>query len=184
MPSLLRGVLQKNSEKNGYEPPKALTSRRGMKEYAGSILSTGGSTIRSVRSIAESVASFYSLMSGGSRVPKRRRPDVSRLGTPKFYHKNPKPALELPGVKYLDSEILGPFTAAHARSFPDRPDEKPWGSIVLFSHASSEDPRPIYHARGRSYYHYSVRWITNCSESQNTGRAQDASRQAKAHRID
>jgi hypothetical protein len=93
--SLLRDVLRKRSETSGFEPPKALTSRRGMKEYASSVLSSG-STIRSVRSIAESVASFYSFVSGGSRIPKRRRADISRLGLGKFYRKNPKPGWACP----------------------------------------------------------------------------------------
>jgi hypothetical protein len=149
MPSLLQNVLRKNSEESGFQAPKALTSKRGMKEYAGSIMSTGGSTIRSVRSIAESITSFYSLMSGGSRIPKRRRPDVSRLGVPKFYHKNPKPALEIPGVSYLDTNSLGPYTAAHAQSFPRNiQGVKPWASIILYSHATTDDPFPIYHAKG------------------------------------
>lgn len=151
MPVLLRSILSKNAEASGFEPPKALTSKRGMKAYAESIMSTGGSTIRSVRSIAESVASFYSFVSGGNRIPKRRRPDVSRLGIPKFYHKNPKPTPDLPGVKYLDTEVLGPYTAAHAQSFPGPNIQgiKPFGSIVLYSHASVEDPCAIYHGRAR-----------------------------------
>jgi hypothetical protein len=146
--SLLKGVLRKNSETNGFEPPKALTSKRGMKEYAGSIMSTGGSTIRSVRSIAESVASFYSMMTGGSRIPKRRRPDVSRLGVVKFYRKNPRPPVDMPGVKYLESGELGPWTAAHGKAFASFDGEPAWGSIILYSHASPQDARPCYHSRG------------------------------------
>jgi hypothetical protein len=130
--SLLRDILQRRSEASGFEPPKALTSKRGMKNYASSVLSSG-STIRSVRSIAESVASFYSLVSGGSRVPKRRRAEVSRLGVPKFYKKNPKAAVDMPGVKYMDSDHLGPYTCAHAMSFGKQVDQTKayWGSIVV-----------------------------------------------------
>jgi hypothetical protein len=147
--SLLRKVLRNNSESSGYDAPKTLTSRRGMKEYAESIKSTGGLTIRSVRSIAESVSSFYSTIAGGSRIPKRRRPDVSRLGAPKFYHRNPKPAVDMPGVKYLDSDMLGPYTTAHGMSFATPNTQKAWCSVVLYSHASFDDPYPIYHARGK-----------------------------------
>lgn len=165
--SLLRDILQRRSEASGFEPPKALTSKRGMKNYASSILSSGG-TIRSVRSIAESVASFYSLISGGSRVPKRRRAEVSRLGVPKFYKKNPKAAIDMPGVKYIDSDHLGPYTCAHAMSFGKQVDQTKgyWGSILvsrlgmceknvcrytsqLYSHATPNDPRPKYHGRAR-----------------------------------
>jgi hypothetical protein len=152
--SLLKDILRKNSEQSGFQPPKALTSRRGMKEYAGSIFSTGGSTIRSMRSIAESVASFYSMVTGGSRIPKRRRPDFSKLGTPKFYRKNPKPPLDLDGVKYLTSADLGPWTAAHGRSFASIEGEAAWASIILYSHATTEDVRPVYHARGEPSYCY------------------------------
>jgi hypothetical protein len=149
--SLLKNVLQKNSESSGHEAPKALTSRKSFKEYASSIQSTGGSTIRSVRSIAESVASFYSLMTGGSRIPKRRRPEISRLGVPKFYRKKPKPMLNMDGVKYLDTSELGPWTSAHAKSFSSinsGPGEA-WASVVLYSHASPNDLRPIFHGRGK-----------------------------------
>jgi hypothetical protein len=149
-PSLLKNVLQKNSEVSGHEAPKALTSRKGLQEYAESIKTTGGSTIRSVRSIAESVTSFYSLMTGGSRIPKRRRPEVSRMGVPKFYRKNPKAMLDMEGVKYLTTNELGPWSAAHAKSFRSNGDDSgdAWASIVLYSHASANDPMPIYHGRG------------------------------------
>jgi hypothetical protein len=134
---LLRDILIKRGESSGFEPSKALTSKRGLKNYASSILSSG-STVRSVRSIAESVASFYSLISGGSRVPKRRRPDVSRLGVAKFYKKNPKAALDMPGVKYLDSDYLGPYTCAHAKSFGKEIDTNSpyWGTIIVSIYCS------------------------------------------------
>jgi hypothetical protein len=80
--SLLKNILRRNSEQSGYDAPKTLTSRRGMKEYEASVKSST-STLRSVASIAESVASFYSMMTGGSKIPKRRRAPISKLGAPK-----------------------------------------------------------------------------------------------------
>jgi hypothetical protein len=61
-----------------------------------------------------------------------------------------KPAMDMPGVKYIDTDHLGPYTCAHAKSFgkEDDPDAAYWGSIILFSHATKEDSRPKYHARG------------------------------------
>jgi hypothetical protein len=163
-PSLLKDLLRKNSESSGYDAPKALTSRRGMKEYAESVKSTGGNTIRSVRSIAGSIASFYSLVGGGSRVPKRRRPDISRLGVPKFYRKNPKPPEDVKGVKTLETSELGPYTAAHAKSYTTTAGQKPWGSIVLYSHASKEDEMPVYHGRGKYLAPYIVSLHLRCAQ--------------------
>jgi hypothetical protein len=146
-PSLLKDLLKKNSESSGYDAPKALSSKRGVKDQADTKSLSG--TIRSVKSIAGSIASFYSLIGGGSKIPKRRRSDISRLGVPKFYPKNPKPPEDMPGVKYLNTEELGPYTAAHAKSFSSLgAPGKPWGSIVLYSHASVEDELPVYHGRG------------------------------------
>lgn len=147
--SLLRGILRKNSESSGYEAPKALTSRRGMRDYAESIKSSSGSTIRSVQSISNSIASFYSTVTGGSRIPKRRKPDISKLGVPKFYRKHPKPPEDIPGVKYLNTPELGPYTAAHGKSFASFADQRAWATIVLYSHASVDDPQPVYHGRGK-----------------------------------
>jgi hypothetical protein len=149
-PSLLRGVLRKNSEQSGVAVPTSLASKRTTKEYTSSFKSTSGGTIRSVHSVAGSVASFYSTLTGGNKTPKRRRPDVSRLGVPKFYAKNSKPAVEPEGVQLLTSEQLGPYTVAHGKSFSSiGPDQKPWGSIVLYNHGSVSDPRPIYHSQGK-----------------------------------
>jgi hypothetical protein len=85
--SLLRGVLKRNQQSisesnasaNSESPLLLLTSsKRSVKSYASSIKSAGGA---SIRSLAESMMSFYSIMtSGGTRIPKRRRPDFSRLG--------------------------------------------------------------------------------------------------------
>ncbi|KAJ6569354.1 hypothetical protein B0H19DRAFT_1256998 [Mycena capillaripes] len=77
--SLLRNVLKRNQPPNvSADFPLPATSKRGVKRYAASIKSSGGA---SMRSIAESMMSFYSVMTGGgTRVPKRRRPDISKLG--------------------------------------------------------------------------------------------------------
>ncbi|KAJ7716999.1 hypothetical protein B0H16DRAFT_447991 [Mycena metata] len=56
----------------------ASSSKRSLKNYASSVKSSGGS---SMRSMAQSMVSFYSAVTGsGPRVPKRRRPDFSKLG--------------------------------------------------------------------------------------------------------
>ncbi|EIN11294.1 hypothetical protein PUNSTDRAFT_50345 [Punctularia strigosozonata HHB-11173 SS5] len=145
--SLLRKVLHKNSESSGFDAPKALTSRAGVKAYAASVKSSAGGTIRSVRSVAESVSSFYTALTGGTRVPKRRRPDVSRLGAPKFYKRDPKPPPDAPGAKVVDAATAGPLTAAHGMSFATPGTDKAWCSVVLYSHAKVTDPYPVYHAR-------------------------------------
>ena len=89
-----------------------------------------------------------------------------RLGVPKFYRKNPKSTPDLPGVKHLDTDILGPYTAAHAQSFPKNVEGvKPYGSIILYSHASIEDPNPIYHGRGKCS-NYKRGWRLTLSQQQ------------------
>jgi hypothetical protein len=80
--SLLRNVL-KRSQPTGHpdvsaDSPLPITSKRSVKHYAASIKSSGGA---SMRSLADSMLSFYNAMTGGEkRVPKRRRADISKLG--------------------------------------------------------------------------------------------------------
>jgi hypothetical protein len=53
--SLLRGTLKRNAA-DGFQPPKELTakSRSNLKGYAASIRSSGGVTVKSIRSVAGS----------------------------------------------------------------------------------------------------------------------------------
>ncbi|KAI0789670.1 hypothetical protein C8Q75DRAFT_806832 [Abortiporus biennis] len=150
--SLLRDVLKNNSASKtpNSSIPSGLSSksrtlileRKSRKWDTASIKSAGGVTIRSIRSIAESVTSFATTLVGGRRVPKRRRPDVSRLGVPKWYDKNPKEAQEMPGTLravYLDGAHNIPYTAAHGYSFVKRSRESdegtPWMSLIVYNYA-------------------------------------------------
>lgn len=111
-----------------------------------SIKSAGGISIRSVRSIAESVTSFTSQLFGGQRVPKRRRPEISRLGAPKWYNKDPPEPPEMPGTE--KTEIANqPYTAAHAYSWKAcdaGEDDLPYCGLVLYSYAEPQAMFPRY----------------------------------------
>ncbi|KAJ7054374.1 hypothetical protein C8F01DRAFT_488376 [Mycena amicta] len=109
--SLLRDVLKRNNKgadsPGGFSP---LSSKRNLKSYASSIKSTGGA---SMRSIAESVFSFYSVVTGGGpRIPKRRRADFSRLGVPEWHANDPPPAASMPGT--APPSEAPPYTTAHS----------------------------------------------------------------------
>jgi hypothetical protein len=76
--SLLRDVLKRSKASPSPNGANPLSSKRNIESYASSIKSSGGA---SMRSLAESMFSFYSAVTGsGPRVPKRRRADFSRLG--------------------------------------------------------------------------------------------------------
>ncbi|KAF8205329.1 hypothetical protein K438DRAFT_1818948 [Mycena galopus ATCC 62051] len=142
--SLLRDVLKKNQRTSpsagGSGPP--ISSKRS-KSYASSTKSAGGAT---VRSLAESMLSFYSMVTfGGTRVPKRRRPDFSRLGVPEWYAEDPPPPPLMPGTD-VASPILPMFIRGNAGVLHARnPGERPWLGLVVYSHARPESVAPVYH---------------------------------------
>ncbi|KAK7044429.1 hypothetical protein R3P38DRAFT_2878683 [Favolaschia claudopus] len=156
--SLLRDVLKKNQQASSSAGPGPSSSRlssigtllgstsskRSVKSYAASVKSAGGATIRS---LAESMLSFYSMITlGGTRVPKRRRPDFSTLGVPQWYAEDPPPAPLMPGTD-VPSPIPAIYTSATAGVLHARNEgEKPWLGIVLYSHAHpNNSQKPLYH---------------------------------------
>ncbi|KAJ6470416.1 hypothetical protein C8R45DRAFT_1104847 [Mycena sanguinolenta] len=157
--SLLRDVLKRNQQASDAGPRSSglpgvklpLSSKRSVKSYASSIKSSGGTTIRS---LAESMLSFYSLVTlGGTRVPKRRRPDFSRLGVPEWYAEDPPPPPLMPGTEEASPVpvrfIRGAAAVLHARN----EGEKPWLGLVVYSHARPESVAPMYHNAGKSLWH-------------------------------
>ncbi|KAF7360656.1 hypothetical protein MVEN_00797300 [Mycena venus] len=153
--SLLRDVLKRNQQTSGSASGSALSastllprsSKRSVKSYASSIKSAGGATIRS---LAESMLSFYSMVTlGGTRVPKRRRPDFSRLGVPEWYAEDPPPAPLMPGTD-VASPVPSVFTRGIAGVLHARNEgEKPWLGLVVYSHARPESVMPMYHNAGK-----------------------------------
>ncbi|KAJ7445133.1 hypothetical protein B0H11DRAFT_431639 [Mycena galericulata] len=143
--SLLRDVLKLGkSTPNGPggDSSKALSSKKNLKSYASSIKSSGGA---SMRSIADSVFSFYSAMTGsGPRVPKRRRADFSRLGVPEWYAADPPPPPDMPGT--VSPSAMPPYTMAHS-TIMHATDEgvQPWLGLILYSHAPVTALIPMYH---------------------------------------
>ncbi|GJE88825.1 hypothetical protein PsYK624_049120 [Phanerochaete sordida] len=142
--SLLRNVLRKNSAST--DTPAGLSQRAqdgllaaALRRSADavSLRSAGGLSVHSVRSLAESVTSFASGLLGGRRVPKRRRPEVSRLGVPTWYNKDPPPPREAPGTETI--ELAGrPYTCAHAfplKAVDAKEGEEPYCCLVLYSYA-------------------------------------------------
>ncbi|KAJ7235996.1 hypothetical protein C8J57DRAFT_1728400 [Mycena rebaudengoi] len=146
--SLLRDVLKRGRASNASADPKLpLSSKRNLKSYASSVKSSGGA---SMRSLAESVSSFYSAITGsGPRVAKRRRADFSRLGVPEWYSDDPPPAPEMPGTELPGA--IPPYTMAHAELMrpTQREDEEPWLGLVLYSHAPATAVVPMYHNGGK-----------------------------------
>jgi hypothetical protein len=141
--SLLRDLL-----KRGKSPENLpLSSKRNIKNYASSIKSSGGA---SMRSLAESVSSFYSTMTGsGPRVPKRRRADFSTIGVPQWYADDPPPAPEMPGTAIATPSEIPVFTMAHSMVMhATDADVEPWLGLVLYSHAPASNPIPMYHNGG------------------------------------
>ncbi|KAJ7701178.1 hypothetical protein B0H17DRAFT_1327717 [Mycena rosella] len=147
--SLLRDVLKRNQKSgpkaDGFEGILALptSSRRSVKSYASSIKSSGGA---SIRSLAESMMSFYSMMtSGGTRIPKRRRPDFSRLGVPEWFAEDPPPPPLMPGTAPA-SPIPIVYTRGIAGVLHSRYDgDTPWLGLVVYSHARPDSIMPMYH---------------------------------------
>ncbi|KAJ6562575.1 hypothetical protein B0H19DRAFT_1260143 [Mycena capillaripes] len=154
--SLLRDVLKRNQSSGPSAGPSdasssaqslntllAKSSKRSVKSYASSIKSAGGATMKS---LAESMMSFYSMVTlGGTRVPKRRRPDFSRLGVPEWYAEDPPPAPLMPGTD-VASPVPALFTRGHAGVLHARnPGEKPWLGLVVYSHAPEKSVMPMYH---------------------------------------
>ncbi|KAF8310561.1 hypothetical protein DL93DRAFT_2084347 [Clavulina sp. PMI_390] len=162
--SLLRSVLKKNGEKREaggtdaasetpFNPGKPGSGLK--KNYARSFASSSMSSIKSSAASFKSVAttivsmvSFYSFITGGNKIPKRRRPDPLKFGAPTFYHRKPPPPESIPGVERVPA-TPSPFTGAH--SYPDlrrgRTGE-PILCVVLYSHARGNEPKPIYHDNG------------------------------------
>lgn len=137
-------------------PPSGLSSKSrdgllsmSLKKSADaiSVKSSGGISIHSVRSIAESVTSFTSQLFGRNRVRKRRRPEISRLGLPKWYNKDPPEPPEMPGTEKIDL-VDQPYTAAHAYSFKTldaREEDSPYCCLVLYNYAEPTAAHPRYH---------------------------------------
>lgn len=157
--SLLRNVLRKNTANADAQPAAGLSDkskqsllsvlrRKSDAADGASVRSSGGATVYSVRSIAESVTSFASAFLGGKRVPKRRRPDISRLGAPKWYDKNPPEAPEMPGVEETDI-ARRPFTAAHGYVRENDAGER-YISMVLYSYAPESATTARYYDNSES----------------------------------
>ncbi|KAJ6543955.1 hypothetical protein B0H19DRAFT_1076149 [Mycena capillaripes] len=141
--SLLRDVLKRGKPSpNGPDAKLPLSSKRSIKSYASSIKSSGGA---SMRSLAESMFSFYSAVTGsGPRVPKRRRADYSRLGVPEWYAEDPPPLQDMPGT--APPSEMPPFAIAHSTVMhATDAGVQPWLGVVLYSHALASNPMPMYH---------------------------------------
>lgn len=144
--SLLRDVLKRGKPSpNGSGDGKLpLSSKRNMKSYASSVKSSGGA---SMRSLAESISSFYSTLTGsGPRVPKRRRADFSRLGVPEWYADDPPALQAMPGTAD-PSETPAFFSIGHSTVMhpTDANKQKSWLGVVLYSHAPPTSPMAMYH---------------------------------------
>jgi len=144
--SLLRDVLKK---KKGPIPPEGggESSSKDKKNYAASVKSSSGMSLRSIRSVADSITSFYSMITG--RVPKRRRAEVSRLGAPKWYKNKPPLPTLMPGLEKVPPEVRNVYTAAHGVVNPfTGPEGQPPVSVVLYSAALPGSQFVRYYSEG------------------------------------
>ncbi|KAJ7054430.1 hypothetical protein C8F01DRAFT_1163318 [Mycena amicta] len=103
-------------------------------------------------SVLPLLSSKYSIKnhptSKGLKIPKRRRPEVSRLGAPEWYNKDPPPTPEMPGT--APPSPAPPYTSAHASFIPAEKSglssgSPPWLGLVLYSHAPPGSAKPMYH---------------------------------------
>lgn len=152
--SLLRNTLKKNTAQTESQPADGLSDKakkslfsiaHGTSERGDhlSVKSSGGVTVTSVRSIAESVASFATALLGGKRVPKRRRPEVSRLGAPKWYDRDPPEAPEMPGTEKTDI-LQKRFTVAHAH-VREQVGDDPYLAVLLYNYAQETSRQARYY---------------------------------------
>ncbi|KAG9122609.1 hypothetical protein FRC07_000947 [Ceratobasidium sp. 392] len=133
--SLLRQVLRRQTAGGQNGDP----STPKKPSYAGSIKS-----VASVKTVAASIASFYTAVTvGGTRVPKRRRAPKSELGRPVFVSKDPPLPEFPPGVKI--SPVQKTPTVTHVKTLKNRSDE-PVLSLLLHNFATAEDgyARAVY----------------------------------------
>ncbi|KAG8678803.1 hypothetical protein FRC09_019528, partial [Ceratobasidium sp. 395] len=134
--SLLRQVLKRQTAGGGQDNRPGTPKKSG---YAGSIKS-----VASVKTVAASIASFYTAVTiGGTRVPKRRRAPKSELGRPVFVSKDP-PLPELPAGIEISPTQTSP-TVTHVKTLKNRSDE-PVLSLLLHNFATAEDgyARAVY----------------------------------------
>ncbi|QRV81924.1 hypothetical protein RhiJN_09939 [Ceratobasidium sp. AG-Ba] len=129
--SLLRQVLRKQA---GGASPDGKPGGPKKSGYAGSIKS-----VASAKTVAASIASFYTAVTlGGTRIPKRRRAPKSELGRPVFVSKDP-PLPELPaGVEASPVQEIP--TATHVKTMNNRKDE-PVLSLLMHNFSAAEDGR-------------------------------------------
>ncbi|KAF8196856.1 hypothetical protein K438DRAFT_2016747 [Mycena galopus ATCC 62051] len=124
--SLLRDVLKKSKDGSS------------KKRDSASVKSAG----------ARSFASLYSLVIGGERVKKRRKPDFSELGAPVWYHEDPPEPPDMPGT--APTTDMCAYTVAHGTVLPLRiEDRNHWLSLILFNHASESSSTAMYHNEAR-----------------------------------
>ncbi|KIJ28351.1 hypothetical protein M422DRAFT_270353 [Sphaerobolus stellatus SS14] len=146
--SLLKDILRKNTALSRSDTPPQLsdTSKKSLKKYAASVRSSSAGTIRSLRSLAESVVSFSSLLTlGGSRIPKRRRPDISRLGVPKWYKGTPPKPERIAGTEWIDGATVNEFKAGHVILNNLAAPQDPESCVILYSSASPASRHARYH---------------------------------------
>ncbi|KAF8601574.1 hypothetical protein BDV93DRAFT_558404 [Ceratobasidium sp. AG-I] len=138
--SLLRQVLRRQTV-DGPGNPNQDNKFGGPRKpgYARSVRS-----VASVKTVAASIASFYTAITvGGTRVPKRRRAPKSELGRPTFVSKDP-PVPELPaGVEHSPVETVSRVT--HVKTLKND-DDKPVLSLLLhnFASAAGGTSRAVY----------------------------------------
>ncbi|KAF7318844.1 hypothetical protein HMN09_00219900 [Mycena chlorophos] len=115
-----------------------------------SIRSSGAASLRSIASLAESMVSFYSMLTGGgSRIPKRRRPDFSRLGVPEWYEGDPPEPPLMPGTAPA-TPVPPIYTRGISSVIHERVEgEPPYVGIVMYSHAFKNATMPMYHNGAR-----------------------------------
>ncbi|KAJ7766288.1 hypothetical protein B0H14DRAFT_3510078 [Mycena olivaceomarginata] len=113
------------------QTPLLATSKRGIKHHVSSAQSSGGAP-------TDSTLTFHN---GGTHVPKRRRPDFSKLG--RFLLSIPdKPPL-VPGTEVV--KPLPAFAIGQASALYVPEGEKSWLELVLYSHAHPESKLAVYH---------------------------------------
>ena len=141
--TLLRDVLEKNSlEKFGlHKSPR--TQPRSEHTQSFVAVHSPCDLITSPRPTVGAPCFVDAVRSSG--VTKRRRPEVSCLGVPKWYHFDPPESPHMPGTESVQGSTHQ-ITAACGHSM--NPKENPWLSVVLYHYGPEGSKQAMYHEGG------------------------------------
>ncbi|KAF7350521.1 hypothetical protein MVEN_01357700 [Mycena venus] len=96
---------------------------------------------------SELTSNLNSTLDGSGPVPKRRRPNFSRLGVPEWYADDPPLLQAMTGT--APPPELPAFSSAHfAIMHAMAAVKQPWFGLMLYNHGPANHSMPVYHNGG------------------------------------